>query len=72
MRDSSIHDAFNRAVNIHNSHNILVFNNVVYNVRGGAMFTENSIETGSCQPHVESSIHCTDILTIFKHLSLLL
>ena len=46
IRDSSIANAFNRAVNIHNTHNVRVLNNVAYNVYGGAMFTEDSIETG--------------------------
>ena len=46
VKGSSVHRTFNRAVNIHNSHNVLVQNNVVYDVKGGAIFLEDSIETG--------------------------
>ena len=46
VRGCSIHDTHNRAINIHNSHNILLQNNVVYNAKGGAIFLEDSIETG--------------------------
>ena len=44
VRGSSIHHTFNRAINIHNSHNILIENNVVHDVMGGAFFLEDSIE----------------------------
>lgn len=47
VRGCGIHETFNRAVNIHGSHNILVEDNVVYNVMGGAMFFEDGIETGN-------------------------
>ena len=46
VKGCSIYRAFNRAVNIHNTHNVLIQDNVVFDVRGGAMFTEDSIETG--------------------------
>ena len=42
----SIHRSFNRAVTIQNCHNILVQNNVVYDVKGGAFVLEDGIETG--------------------------
>ena len=42
----AIHKSFNRAVNIHGSHYILVKNNVAYNIMGGAMFLEDGIEIG--------------------------
>ncbi len=47
VRGSSIHHSFNRAINIHNSHNILIENNVVYDIVGGAFFLEDGIETGN-------------------------
>ena len=46
VRGCSIHRTFNRAINIHNTHNVLLQNNVVYDVKGGAIFLEDSIETG--------------------------
>lgn len=46
VKGSSVHKAFNRAINIHNSHNILLQNNVIYDVKGGALFLEDGIETG--------------------------
>ncbi|XP_060584412.1 fibrocystin-L-like isoform X2 [Ruditapes philippinarum] len=47
VRGCSIHNTFNRAVNIHHSHNILVEYNVVHKVMGGALFLEDGIETGN-------------------------
>ena len=47
VRGCSIHKTFNRAVNIHNTHNVLIEHNVVYNVMGGALFLEDGIETGN-------------------------
>ena len=46
VKSCAIHQTFNRAINIHNSHNILIQNNVIYDVMGGALFLEDSIETG--------------------------
>ena len=43
----SIWYTHNRAINIHGSHNLLIEHNVVYNVRGGAFFLEDSFETGN-------------------------
>jgi len=42
----AIHKSFNRAVNVHNTHGILVNFNVLYDIMGGAFFTEDGIETG--------------------------
>jgi hypothetical protein len=42
-----IHKSFNRAVNIHGTHNILVEHTVIYNIMGGAFFLEDGIETGN-------------------------
>ncbi|CAL8088348.1 unnamed protein product [Calicophoron daubneyi] len=47
VRGCSIHHTFNRAVNIHNTHEVLIENNVVYNVFGGALFLEDGIEHGN-------------------------
>ena len=44
VRGCSIHHTFNRAINIHNTHNVLIENNVAYDVMGGAFFLEDSIE----------------------------
>lgn len=45
--DLSINYSFNRVVNIHGTHYLLVDNNVAYNVMGGAFFLEDGIETGN-------------------------
>lgn len=47
VRGCSFHKSFNRAVNIHGTHNVLVEHNVAYNIMGGAMFLEDGIETGN-------------------------
>lgn len=47
VRGCSIHKAFNRAVNIHGTHNTLVEKTVIYDIMGGAFFLEDGIETGN-------------------------
>ncbi|CAF3637436.1 unnamed protein product [Rotaria sp. Silwood1] len=47
IKSSSIHQTFNRAVNIHATHYLTVENNVIYNVMGGAMFLEDGVEIGN-------------------------
>ncbi|CAH8626270.1 unnamed protein product [Schistosoma guineensis] len=47
VRGCSIHKTFNRAINIHNTHEVLIENNVVYDVMGGAFFLEDGIEHGN-------------------------
>ncbi|XP_067950538.1 fibrocystin-L-like [Watersipora subatra] len=47
VKGLSIHEAFNRAINIHGTHNILVEHTVIYNIMGGAFFLEDGIETGN-------------------------
>ena len=47
VKDCSIHNSFNRAINIHDSHNILIENNVVYNTMGASIYLEDGIETGN-------------------------
>ena len=47
IKSSSIHQTFNRAVNIHATHYLTVENNVIYNIMGGAMFLEDGVEIGN-------------------------
>ncbi|XP_052830942.1 fibrocystin-L [Octopus bimaculoides] len=47
VRGCSVHRSFNRAINVHGSHNTLVEHNVVYDIMGGAIFLEDGIETGN-------------------------
>ncbi|CAH8613559.1 unnamed protein product [Schistosoma intercalatum] len=47
VRGCSIHKTFNRANNIHNTLEVLIENNVVYDVMGGAFFLEDGIEHGN-------------------------
>jgi len=47
IKSSSIHQTYNRAVNIHASHYVTVENNVIYNIMGGAMFLEDGVEIGN-------------------------
>jgi hypothetical protein len=47
IKNSSIHDSFNRCVTVHGSHNALVQDNVCYNQIGHAMFLEDGVETGN-------------------------
>ncbi|CAH8562789.1 unnamed protein product [Schistosoma turkestanicum] len=47
VRGCSIHKGFNRAINVHNTHEVLIENNVVYDIMGGAFFLEDGIEHGN-------------------------
>ncbi|XP_053468790.1 PKHD1 like 1, tandem duplicate 1 [Ictalurus furcatus] len=47
VRGCGIHQTYNRAVTIHNTHRLLVEHNVIYNIMGGAFFIEDGIETGN-------------------------
>ncbi len=47
VRGCGIHNSFNRAVNIHGTHFLLMEHVVIYNIRGGAFFLEDGIETGN-------------------------
>ena len=51
IKGCGIHNTFNRAVNIHGSHYVLVENNVAYNVMGGSIFLEDGVETGNVIKH---------------------
>jgi cell surface hyaluronidase len=45
LKDSSIHNAYNRFVSIHNTHHIELINNVGYKTRGHGFYLEDGIET---------------------------
>ncbi|XP_029369318.1 PKHD1 like 1, tandem duplicate 1 isoform X2 [Echeneis naucrates] len=45
VRGCAIHQTYNRAVTIHNTHRLLVEHNVIYDIMGGAFFIEDGIET---------------------------
>ena len=45
MKNSSIHDNFNRAVALHGVHSATIKDNVVFNTKGHAVFVEDGIET---------------------------
>ncbi|XP_028646735.2 PKHD1 like 1, tandem duplicate 1 [Erpetoichthys calabaricus] len=47
VRGCGIHQTYNRAVTIHNTHHLLVEKNVIYDIMGGAFFIEDGIETGN-------------------------
>ncbi|XP_056597030.1 fibrocystin-L-like [Triplophysa dalaica] len=47
VRGCAIHQSFNRAISIHNTHNLLVEHNVIYDIKGGAFFIEDGTETGN-------------------------
>lgn len=40
VKNCSVHKSYNRAVNIHDTHNVLVEHNVVYDIMGGALFMQ--------------------------------
>jgi cell migration-inducing and hyaluronan-binding protein len=47
IRNSAIHDTYNRCVTIHATDNLLVENNVTYNTVGHCFFMEDGIESGN-------------------------
>ena len=47
VRKNSIHQTFNRGLNIHNTHNIEVTSNVFYHCLGGTIFLEDGAERGN-------------------------
>ena len=47
VRGCAIHHTFNRAVTVHAVNNLLVENNVAYNIMGHAYFLEDGVETGT-------------------------
>ncbi|HYC00575.1 MAG TPA: G8 domain-containing protein [Candidatus Limnocylindrales bacterium] len=44
IRDSSIHQSANRGIVIHATNGVVVQNNVLYDIRGHAVFTEDAVE----------------------------
>src|SRR5690606_2301244 len=47
IKNSAIHDTFNRCVTVHGTHDLRVENNVTYNAVGHCFFIEDGIETGN-------------------------
>jgi hypothetical protein len=47
IRNSSIHDTYNRCVTVHGTNNLQIENNVTYNNVGHCFFLEDGIETGN-------------------------
>jgi hypothetical protein len=47
IRNSAIHDTYNRCVTVHGTNNLQVENNVTYNNVGHCFFLEDGIETGN-------------------------
>ena len=47
IRNSAIHDTFNRCVTVHGTDNLRIENNVTYNNVGHCFFMEDGIETGN-------------------------
>jgi hypothetical protein len=47
VSECSIHESFNRAVNIHGTNYVTVERNVIYNIMGGAYFLEDGVEIGN-------------------------
>ncbi|XP_068094022.1 fibrocystin-L-like isoform X1 [Hyperolius riggenbachi] len=47
VRGCGIHQTYNRAVTIHNTHHLLVEHNIIYDIMGGAFFIEDGIEHGN-------------------------
>ncbi|XP_043922184.1 fibrocystin-L [Protopterus annectens] len=47
VKGCAIHQTYNRAVTIHNTHHLLVENNIIYDIMGGAFFIEDGIEHGN-------------------------
>ena len=47
VRNSAIHDSFNRCVTVHGTNNVRIENNVTFNTVGHCFFLEDGIETGN-------------------------
>ncbi|MDT8398862.1 MAG: G8 domain-containing protein, partial [Pseudomonadales bacterium] len=47
IKNSAIHDTYNRCVTIHGTDNLRVENNVTYNTVGHCFFMEDAVETGN-------------------------
>jgi len=63
VRGSSVRQTYNRAINIHNSHDLMIEHNVIYDVMGGAVFLEDSIEqNNTLQYNLLAWVHATSSL----------
>jgi hypothetical protein len=47
IRNSAIHDTYNRCVTVHGTNNLRIEGNVTYNIVGHCFFLEDGIETGN-------------------------
>jgi cell migration-inducing and hyaluronan-binding protein len=47
IRNSAIHDTYNRCVTVHGTNNVRVENNVTFNTVGHCFFLEDAVETGN-------------------------
>ena len=54
VNNSAIHRSFNRAVNVHSSHGLVIRNTTGFNIMGGAFFLEDGIEIGMFLSHTLS------------------
>jgi len=62
IRNSAIHDTYNRCVTVHGTHNLRVENNVTYNTVGHCFFMEDGIEHGNAFVHnlaIQTKCHPT-------------
>jgi cell migration-inducing and hyaluronan-binding protein len=62
IKNSAIHDTYNRCVTIHATDNLLVENNVTYNTVGHCFFMEDGIESGNRLVHnlgIQTKCHPT-------------
>ncbi|WP_218081891.1 G8 domain-containing protein [Anthocerotibacter panamensis] len=47
IKNSSVHDSFNRCITVHGTNNTLVQGNVAYNASGHCFFVEDGVEVGN-------------------------
>ena len=47
VKETAIHESFNRAINIHASNYLRLTRNLIYNIIGGAYFLEDGVEIGN-------------------------
>jgi cell migration-inducing and hyaluronan-binding protein len=62
IKNSAIHDTYNRCVTIHGTNNLRVENNVTYNTVGHCFFMEDAVETGNQVVHnlgIQTKCHPT-------------
>jgi G8 domain/Secretion system C-terminal sorting domain len=59
IKNTSIHNSYNRAVTVHGTQNATVQNNVCFNIKGHAIFLEDAVETGTL---IDNNL----VLSVFK------